>query len=132
MMIIPIVTIQHTTKLSALLQEYITSICSCGDITVTVIVTNCTDKSAKYKIQLIGVMASDAVLSLITDMEGLTEGLDLGIAVIFLKEHNNSLESNCDDKKEAVQTETVAVIVTLSVIIAIMLTISLMFIVYQR
>ena len=58
-------------KLSTLLQEHITSICSCGDITVTVTVTCCTDNRAVYNIQITGAMTTKAALSLITSMVSL-------------------------------------------------------------
>ena len=108
------------TRLSTLLQEYITNISSCGEITVTVIVTSCNDKEAVYSIHLNGIMAADAALSLITNMEGLTEGLDLGIAVLYLQEQTNRLESNCDDQNKSTQSE-IWVVIAATIIIAIMI-----------
>ena len=126
----PILT-QHSLNLSTLLQEYITNTCSCGHITVTVIVTSCTDNRAVYTIQLNGVMATEAALLLITDMDGLIEeGLDLGIAVLYLEEHDNSLESNCEDHKTPLGL--LAVIATLSTIIAMLLILLLICVVYWR
>ena len=118
------------TRLSALLQEYITSICNCSDITVTVIVTSCSDKEAVYMVHIIGIMAVDAALSLITNMEGLTEGLDLGIAVLYLQEQTNRLESNGDDQKKSIQSE-IWVVIAAIIIIAMMILTSLL-IVYLR
>ena len=68
-----------------LLQEYITNICSCAHITVNVTVTSCTDQTVMYSVRLTGTMATKAALSLITNMQNLTEGLNLGIVTLFLQ-----------------------------------------------
>ena len=108
------------TRLSTLLQEYITSISNCSDITVTVIVISCSDKEAVYRVHINGIMAVDAALSLITNIESLTEGLDLGIAVLYLQEQTDRLESNCDDQKKSNQSE-IWVVIAATIIIAIMI-----------
>ena len=96
----------------------------CGDITVTVTTTSCTGQTALYSVQLTGVMASDAALSLITKMESLTEGLDLTIATLYLEE-----QTNCsDDQNKATQTEIFFYIPTLSTIIIV--TILIVLVVY--
>ena len=74
-----------------------------------------------YSVQLTGVMATEAALLLITNIQNLTEGLDLGIATLFLQEDGTSSESNCDDQKITVQSEISIIIVTLSVIIIVLL-----------
>ena len=79
-----------------------------------------------YSVQLTGVMATEAALLLITTIQSLTEGLDLGIVTLFLQEDGTCLESNCDGKQIAVQPETLPVIIILSVTIAILLLIFLL------
>ena len=117
-------------RLSTLLQEYITSFCSCGDITVIVIVTSCNDKEAVYSIHIIGIMAADAAVSLITNMEGLKEGLDIGIAVLYLQEKTNRLESNCDDQMTSTQSEIFAAVAIILIIIAMMILTLLLILIY--
>ena len=108
---------QHAVELSALLQEYITSICSCGHITVNVTITSGTDPTAMYSVQFTGVMATEAVLSLITKMEGLTEGLYLTIVTLYLEE-----QTNCsNDQHKADQTGVLSYIATLSTIIVVVI-----------
>ena len=108
-------------KLSSLLEEYITRICNCGDITVDVSVTSCSDNTAVYSIQLNGVMATEAVLLLVTNMQNLTEGLDVGIVVLFLQEQDNSSpDLHCDDQNKTFSSK-LGIIVALTVIIVIML-----------
>ena len=115
---------QHVTRLSTLLQEYITNICSCGEITVTVIVTSCNDKEGVYNILINGIIKTDAALSWIINMEGLTEGLDrgtegldLGIAVLYLQEQTNILESKCDEQMTSTQSEIFAAVAIILIII---------------
>ena len=108
-------------QLSTLLQEYITNTCSCGDITVTVTVKSCTDQTAMYSVQLTGVMATEAASLLITNMQNLTEGLELGTVTLFFQKDGTSSESNCDDQMMAVQSEMSTVIIILSVLIIVML-----------
>ena len=118
--------LQHPLQLSTLLQEYITNICSCGDITVTVTVTSCTNQTVMYSVWLTGVMATEAALLMITNIQNLIEGLDLGIVTLFLQEDGTHLESNCDDQQIAVQSDMSTVIIILSVIIAMLLLILLL------
>ena len=119
-------------ELSTLLQEHITSICSCGDITVTVTTTSCTGQTAMYSVQLTGVMATEAALLLFTNMQNLTEGLNLGIVTLFSQEDDTNSESNRDDKKISVQPEILAAFVTLSVFIATLLLLLLISVIYLR
>ena len=79
-----------------------------------------------YSVRLIGIMATEAVLSLISNMQNLTEGLDLGIVTLFLQEDGTSSELNSDGQQIAVQQEMSTVIVILSVIIAMLLLILLL------
>ena len=123
---ISLLLLQHPLELSTLLQEHIISICRCGDIIVNITVMSCADQTAMYSIRLIGVMATEAVLSLITNMQSLTEGLDLGIVTLFLQEDGTSSELNYDGQQMAVQPETPTVIIILSVIIAMLLLILLL------
>ena len=97
--------LKHPLQLSTLLQEYITNICSCGNITVTITVTSCTDQTVMYSIWLTGVMATEAALLMITNIQNLIEGLDLGIVTLFLQEDGTHLESNCDDQQITVQSD---------------------------
>ena len=126
--------LQHRIKLSSLLEQYIINICNCGDITVTTNVTRCTDdsESVEYNIQLTGVMATEATLLLVTNMQNLTEGLDLGIVVLFLQEQGNNLESHCIDQSNAFPSGVFAVITVLTVIIMIMLIFVPISVVYFR
>ena len=125
--------LQHPLQLSTLLQDYITTICSCNDITVVVIVTSCTDKTAMYNVWLTGVMATEAALVLITSIQNMTEGLNLGIVTLFLQEDGTCSELNCDNQKIAVQPEMSPVITTLSVITAMLLLILILIaVVYLR
>ena len=127
--------LQHFMKLSTLIQQHITSICSCGDITVTVTVTNCTNKISVYDIQLTGITATEAALSLIMDMESLSDGLDLGIVVLFLQQQGSFLQPNCNDQNKDISSEIMAVIGTLSVIVAmvmILVIFLLIFVIYLR
>ena len=107
---------QKLLQLSSLLQDYISDICSCGDITVTITVRRCTDQTAMYSVQLTGVMATEAALLLITKMQDFTEGLDLGIAVLFLKEQIHHSKSN---QNNAIESASLIIIITSNVIIAI-------------
>ena len=125
--------LQHPIQLSTFLQDYITTICSCSDITVVVTATSCIDKTAMYSVMLTGVMATEAALVLITSIQNMTEGLDLGIVTLFLQEDGTCSELNCDDQKIAVQPEMSPVITTLSVIIAMLLLILVLIaVVYLR
>ena len=126
--------LQHRIKLSSLLEQYITNICNCDDITVTTNVTRCTDdsESVKYNIQLIGIMATEASLLLVTNMQNLTEGLDLGIVVLFLQEQGNSLESHCNVQSNAFPSGIFGIIAVLTVIITIILIFVLISVVYFR
>ena len=125
-------------KLSTLLQQHITSVCTCGDISVTVMVTSCVENTAMYNIKLTGITATEAALSLIMNMEGLKEGLDLGIVVLFLEEQGNFSQlpiANCNDQNKDISPEISAVIGSLSVILAMILILAiflLIFIIYQR
>ena len=127
-------------KLSTLLQQHITSVCTCGSIYVTVMVTSCVENTAMYNIELTGITATEAALSLIMNMEGLKEGLDLGIVVLFLdlEEQGNFSQLpivNCNDQNKDISPEISAVIGTLSVILAMILILViflLIFIIYQR
>ena len=122
--------LQHFMKLSTLIQQHITSICSCTDITVTVTVINCTDKISVYNIQLTGITATEAALSLIMDMESLSDGLDLGIVVLVLQQQGSFSQSN-----KNISSEIMAVIDTLSVIVAMVMLLViflLIFVVYLR
>ena len=74
-----------------------------------------------YSVRLTGVMVAEAALLLITSVQNLTEGLDLGIVTLFLQEDGTSSESNCDNQKMAVQSEISTAIITLSVIIVVLL-----------
>ena len=121
-MITTLLLLQHPLELSTLLQEKIITICSCGDIIVNVTVTSCTDQTAIYMIRLSGAMATEAALLLFTNIQNLTEGLDLGIVTLFLQEQTNNSEL---DQNESIQSETLAIIVALCV--AAMLAILLMF-----
>ena len=121
-MITILLLLQHPSELSILLQEHVTNICSCGNITVTVTVTNCTDQTTMYTIRLTGVMATEAALLLITNIQNLTEGLDLGIVTLFLQEQTNNSKFN---QNEPVQSKTLAITVILGV--AVMLAVLLMF-----
>ena len=112
--------LQHGMKLSPLLEQHITNICNCGDITVTIDVTSCTDNSVAYNINFTGVMATDAALLLVTSMQNLTEGLDLGIVVLFLQEQGNNLESFCNQSNDF-PSEIFGVIGVLTAIMTIML-----------
>ena len=124
--------LQHRMKLSSLLEQYITNICNCGDIIVTTDVTSCIDNRAVYNIQLTGVMATDAALLLVTSMQNLTEGLDLGIVILFLQEQGNSLESHCNDQSKEFPLGILGNIAVLTVIITIMMIFVLIFVVYFR
>ena len=125
-------------KLSTLLQQHITSICTCGGINVTVMVTSCVENMAIYNIELTGITATEAALSLITNMESLKEGLDLGIVILFLERQVNFSQlpiANCNDQNKDISPEILAVISTLSVVIAMVLLLAiflLIFIIYQR
>ena len=122
-------------KLSTLLQQHITSICTCGGINVTVMVTSCVENMAIYKIELTGITATEAALSLIKNMESLKEGLDLGIAILFLEWQGSFSQlpiADCNDQNKDISP---AVIGTLSVVIAVVLLLAillLIFIIYQR
>ena len=85
-----------------------------------------------YNIQLTGVMATEAALLVITNIQNLTEGLDLGIVVLFLQEQGNTLETRCNDHNEAFPSEILSVIAILVIIITIMVLFTLIFIVYLR
>ena len=86
-----------------------------------------------YSVMLTGVMAAEAALVLITSIQNMTEGLDLGIITLFLQEDGTCSELNCDDQKIAVQPEMSPVITTLSVIIAMLLLILVLIaVVYLR
>ena len=122
-------------KLSILIQQHIINICSCGDITVTVTVINCTDKISVYNIQLTGITATEAALSLIMDIESLSDGLDLGIVVLFLQQQGSFLQPNCNDQNKDISSEIMAVIGTLSVIVAMVMMLViflLIFVIYLR
>ena len=125
-------------KLSTLLQQHITSICTCRGINVTVMVTGCVENTAMYNIELTGIAATEAALSLITNMESLKEGLDLGIVILFLEKQGNFSQlpiANCNDQNKDILPEMLAVISTLSVVIAVVLLLTiflLIFTIYQR
>ena len=107
---------QKLLQLSTLLQDYISDICSCGDISVAITVRSCTDQTAMYSVKLTGVMATEAALLLITKMQDLTEGLDLGIVVLFLKEQIHQSKSN---QNNTIESASLTIIITSNVIIAI-------------
>ena len=111
--------LQHGLKLSSLLEEYITNLCNCGDIAVIINVTSCSNNTAQYSIQLTGVMATEAAFLMITNIQNLTEGLDLGIVILFLQKQGSTFESHYDNHNESFPLETFSVIVIL-IIIAIM------------
>ena len=100
--------LQHSLQLSTLLQEYITNICSCGHITVNVTVTSCTGQTVMYSVQLTGAMATKVALLLITIIQQL---LDRRTGPWYC--HTVPTEDFYDNQKIAVQTEILAVIVTL-------------------
>ena len=87
-----------------------------------------------YSVQLTGVLATEAALLHITNIQNLTEGLDLGIVTLFFQEDGTNSESNCDDQKITVQSEISIIIITLSVIIIALLLLILLLIsvVYLR
>ena len=87
-----------------------------------------------YSVQLTGAMATEAALLLITNIQNLTEGLDLDIVTLFFQEDGTSSESNCDDQKITFQSEISIIIITLSaIIIAFLLLILLLIsVVYLR
>ena len=68
-------------------------------------------------------MVAEAALSLISNMEGLTEGLNLGIVVLFLQEQvdTSSTELDCAGQNEGPKPEILAIIITLSMIIIIII-----------
>ena len=77
-------------------------------------------------------MATEAALLLVTNMQNLTEGLDLGIVVLFLQEQGNSLELHCSDQSNAFPSGIFGVIAVLTVIITITLIFVLISVVYFR
>ena len=77
-------------------------------------------------------MATEAALLLVTNMQNLTEGLDLGIVVLFLQEQDNSLESHCNDQSNASPSGIFGIIAVLTVIITIMVIFVLISVVYFR
>ena len=79
-----------------------------------------------YSVQLTGAMATEAALLLITNIQNLIKGLDLGIVTLFLQEDVIHLESNCDDQQIADQSDKPTVIIIISVIIAMLLLILLL------
>ena len=87
-----------------------------------------------YSVQLTGVMATEAALLLITNIQNLTEGLDLGIVTLFLQEDDSSLESSCKDEKITFQSEISITIIILSVIIIVLVLLILLLasVVYLR
>ena len=121
--------LQHGLKLSSLLEAYITNLCNCGDIAVIINVTSCSDKTALYSIQLTGVMATEAAFLVITNIQNLTEGLDLGIAVLFLQEQRNTFESHCDDQNEFFPLAETFSVIAILIIIA---TVFILIIAYLR
>ena len=117
--------LQHPIKLSTLLQDYVISICKCGELNVTINVSSCTDSRAVYSIQLTGIMATEGALSLITKVENLTDGLNLTMVVLQLQP--NSLESNCTDARDdQAHSHILDVMITLSVIIILLVILLLM------
>ena len=113
--------LQHPIKLSTLLQDYVTGLCSCGDLNVSISVTSCTDSRAVYSIQLTGIMATEGALWLITKVENLTDGLNLTMVVLHLQEQLSSLESNCTDADDdQVHSHIVGVVTALSVMIILL------------
>ena len=94
--------------------------------------TSCSDKKALYSIQVTGVMATEAALLVITNIQNSTKGLDLGIVVLFLQEQGNNLESHCDDQNEAFPSEIFGVISILIIIIIVFIVFILISIVYLR
>ena len=115
---------QHGIKLSSLLEEYITGICNCGDITVDVSVRSCSNNRAVYSIQLNGIMATEAALLLVTNT---TEGLDLGFAVLFLKEQSNSLESQCGEQNDSDVFSVIIIVIITTMTMSIFLLISIVY-----
>ena len=86
-----------------------------------------------YSVQLTGVIATKAASLLVTNMKGLTDGLDLGIAILFLP--GKGYNTRCDDQNRAahaVQSESLAIISTLSLIMAILLILLLITVIYLR
>ena len=87
-----------------------------------------------YSAQLTGAMATEAALLLITNIQNMTEGLDLGIVTLLFQDDGSCSKSNHDDHKIAIhdQPEILAVIIALSVIIATLLLLLLISAVYLR
>ena len=117
-------------KLSTLLQQHITSICSCDDFTVTITVTSCTDNRAAYNIQLTGITATKAALSLIMNMESLTGGLDLDIVVLYLQQQGSSSQPNCNNQNKDTSSKLLAVIGTLSAVVAVILVLAIFLLIF--
>ena len=124
--------LQHGIKLSSLLEQHITNICNCGDIIITTDVTSCTDNSVVYNIYLTGIMATDAALLLVTSMQNLTEGLDVGIVVLFLQKQGKNFESHCNDENDDIPSEIFGVIGVLTAIITMLLIFALISVIYFR
>ena len=78
-------------------------------------------------------MATDAALSLVISMQNLTEGLELGIVVLFLQEQDkNYLGSHCNDESDNIPPEIFGVISVLTVIITMLLIFALISVIYFR
>ena len=76
-----------------------------------------------YSVWLSGALATDAALLLISSIQNITEGLDLGIVTLLLQEDGTYSESNCDDQETA---EMLTIIIILSIVIAMLLLILLL------
>ena len=74
---------------------------------MSVNVTSCADYTATYHVQLIGAMATEAALSLITNMARSTQGLELGFLVLFLP---NYTQPHCDKQTSNISSPTLAII----------------------
>ena len=77
-----------------------------------------------YSVWLTGVMATEATLSLITNVQNLTEGLDLCIATLFLMEDVTHSESNCDDQQVATINIALSVIIAMLMLILLLISVA--------
>ena len=87
---------------------------------------------AVYNVQLTGIMVTEAALSLITNIQSLTEGLDLGIVVLYLQVPENILGSNCNEQNKTFPSSLVGIITVLIVLITTLSIFILIYVVYRR
>ena len=87
---------------------------------------------AVYNVQLTGIMVTEAALSLITNIQSLTEGLDLGVVVLYLQVPEYTSGLHCNEQKKTCPSSLVGIITVLMVLITTLSIFILIYAVYQR